>query len=127
VFEAEAQHVPVWIVLALQHRESGGDAHARSRIDGISLGRMQLNPRSKWGQAWLAECQLTPSDCAQANMHWGVRALRDGYDECGTWLRAVTFYRSGRCKAKHEVVEGSHRVMELAGRLYFEHGAQVRP
>jgi hypothetical protein len=122
--EAETQHVPVWLVVALAHLESGMNEHPRDDAD--SVGIMQLNPKAPWGRAWAEECRLTPADCLQASVYWGVRALHDGYVQCGSWRRAVVFYRSGRCKAKRPVVERADRVMVLAADLAFEHGA-VQP
>ena len=124
VREAEEQHVPVWLVVALAMRESGGDPKALSRIDGVSLGTMQLNPASYWGESWRKECRgKGRASCAEANLRWGTRALKDGHEQCRSWRRAVVFYRSGRCGGvKQEVWDGADRVLALTASLWLEHG-----
>jgi Transglycosylase SLT domain len=92
---AHTQGVPVELFVALAVLESGLDAEAESRKG--ALGLLQLNPRSRWGRAWVADCDAFQGLCGPRNAHWGAVALRDALAECGSEGAAVGFYRTGRC------------------------------
>ena len=91
--------VDLALLTALAEHESAFD-HGAESLES-ALGMLQLNPRSRWGRAWLAECRsgdLTRSRCEALNVLWGAYALRDALEACeGDAVRAVGFYRAGRC------------------------------
>jgi hypothetical protein len=137
VVAAELAGVPLALLAALEHDESGGD-HSRVSSEG-ALGRMQLNPASRWGRAWLKECpggafpnstgrvrrdvaprgvSLDSTTCEALNVLWGAYALRDAIEACGGDAhRALGFYRSGRCVAGPRGAETLELAEWLAWRL----------
>lgn len=94
---ARVAHVDVALLTALAFHESGLD-HAAVSHRG-ALGMLQLNPRAPWGSAYVRECRRSPDACELLNARWGAWALRDALQSCGSTVRALGAYRTGRCVA----------------------------
>lgn len=94
---AKLHDVDVALLAALAYYESAFDRRARSRVG--ALGMLQLMPQFRWGRAWRADCRILPSECDALNVAYGAAALRDGIQVCGSHVRAVGRYRTGRCVA----------------------------
>jgi len=85
--------VPNSLVLAIAIRESG--LHTSALDSKGAAGLMQVSP-----------CNVAKLRCemktAVGQLHCGCRVLRMGFDKCGTWAGAVTYYasRDETCIAK---------------------------
>lgn len=91
---ARLAKVDVALLTALAFHESSLRENARSRVG--AMGMMQLySPR--YVAPWKAWCRTHPSDCSSENVRQGAWALRDAIQKCGSHVRAVGAYRSGRC------------------------------
>lgn len=94
--EAAAQlaKVDVALLTALAFHESSLRHDARSRVG--AMGMLQLyHPR--YVRPWRSDCAVSPRDCSALNVVYGAMALRDALQKCGSHVRAVGAYRSGRC------------------------------
>lgn len=97
---AELAGVRLPLFVALLDDESHFNHAALS--DEEAFGATQLLPTSRWGRACIADTRAAARvgiDAAeQLNMQWGALALRDALDACdGDAVRAIGFYRTGRC------------------------------
>lgn len=97
---ARITHQPVERLVAVAFYESTLRPGAVARDEhgvAIARGTMQLNIHSRWGKAWLRECKQAPDACELLNIRWGAWALRDAMQSCGSAVRAIGMYRTGRC------------------------------
>lgn len=94
---ARITHVDVALLVAIAYHESSLDHDTKPQP--LGLGIMQLNPRARWGKVWQRECKRAPDACELLNVRWGAWALRDAIQACGSTVRALGMYRTGRCVA----------------------------
>lgn len=98
---AQIAQVDVGLLAALFYHESTYRASARSRAGAVGLG--QLMPTTRWGRAYLRECEdarriFQGDACELLQARHAAWALRDNIQKCGSHIRALGSYRTGRCR-----------------------------
>jgi hypothetical protein len=92
---AQRHALDPWLLAALVVRESGANPDARGALG--ELGLTQLHPRSPWGRRAIAECERQSRECDAIVLDESAALLVRALGRCGTELRALGLYHSGRC------------------------------
>lgn len=93
---SELSGVPVHVLAALAHAESGLVPRATSSVG--ARGLLQLMPGTPHHREWRSICVLSPADCNAANLLIGARVLRRAWQVCGAgWANAVSKFRGAGC------------------------------
>lgn len=115
---ARDNDVDVWTLAALAQTESAFDGKRIGRVGESSI--MQLHPRYAPAIFYKSARRrgYTQDDLDRLAMNLGADVLRQGFETCGSWRQAVSWYKSGNClngPASRKVFAMRRRLMHAAG------------